>query len=93
MLYFKYSDVFWLFILIDRCFRIEWFAQIVKQIIAIVNRIHIVPKKIAYRYFPDIIQIRGAERFKASTNTTYIEINAKKILVRINEIIMYKMPA
>lgn len=70
MLYFKYSDVFWLFILTDRCFRIEWFAQIVKQIIAIVSKIHIVPKNRAYRYFPVTIQISGAERFKASTNTT-----------------------
>lgn len=45
--YLKYSDDFWRWILTDLCFKIEWFADTVKQIIDIVSRIHIIAQKMA----------------------------------------------
>ena len=45
--YLKYSDDFCWLIFTNLCFKIEWFADIVKQMMDVVSSIHINAQKIA----------------------------------------------
>lgn len=46
--YLKYSDDFSPLIFTDLCFKMEWFADTVKQMIEIVSKTHIIAQKAAY---------------------------------------------